>query len=309
MKKSIIATVFALISSLLPLQAKAASFSEIYVFGDSLSDTGNFFEATGQPPSPPYFKGRLSNGPVWTEYLATEIGLTPNPNNNFAFFGATTGNTNVQVPGLPGLQQQINGFTQATRVADPEALYIVWAGSNDYTLGNITDPSIPVNNILTAVNSLADVGAKNIMVVNLGDLGETPATNQDPVVSTFLNQLTAGHNSLLAQSLNQSKNPELNLIPLDVNSFFKAALNNPESFGLTNVTDACLDLETGRICNNPDEYLFWDSVHPTTFAHEGIAQLAAQELDSRTTQVREPVATFALLTFGILGVATLKKGG
>lgn len=51
--------------SCLPETAQAASlgsFDEIYVFGDSLSDTGNVFEATEEflPPSPPYYHGSQS---------------------------------------------------------------------------------------------------------------------------------------------------------------------------------------------------------------------------------------------------------
>lgn len=40
----------------------------VVVFGDSLSDNGNLFAQTGQPPAP-YFQGRFSNGPVWVEQL------------------------------------------------------------------------------------------------------------------------------------------------------------------------------------------------------------------------------------------------
>src|SRR5215469_5066295 len=48
----------------------------IIVFGDSLPDTGNAFEATGhrEPASPPYFDGRFSNGPVWVEDFAASFG-------------------------------------------------------------------------------------------------------------------------------------------------------------------------------------------------------------------------------------------
>ena len=43
----------------------------IYVFGDSLHDTGNLFKATeGEMPSRIYYEGRFSNGPVYCEYLA-----------------------------------------------------------------------------------------------------------------------------------------------------------------------------------------------------------------------------------------------
>ena len=51
-----------------------APFSEIVVFGDSLSDTGNLNLASGGVfAGPPYFSGRFSNGPVWVEVLAHRV--------------------------------------------------------------------------------------------------------------------------------------------------------------------------------------------------------------------------------------------
>src|SRR4028118_1275503 len=104
-----------------PNKASAQNFDEIYVFGDSLSDVGNVFQATRgeSPSSPPYFKGRYSNGPVWVEYLASRLRLTSNPNTNFAYGGATTGNYR-DMP--PGLLAQIKSFTTTYSSANPKAL-------------------------------------------------------------------------------------------------------------------------------------------------------------------------------------------
>ena len=80
-------------------------FSKVYVFGDSNVDNGNVYIATSAdpndqypttPPSPPYDRGRFSNGPVWVEVMAERLGL-PNPEaslaggTNYAGGGATTG--------------------------------------------------------------------------------------------------------------------------------------------------------------------------------------------------------------------------
>jgi phospholipase/lecithinase/hemolysin len=50
----------------------AASFDEIVIFGDSLSDNGNLVFIENQPEPDPelYYQGRFYNGPVWVEYLA-----------------------------------------------------------------------------------------------------------------------------------------------------------------------------------------------------------------------------------------------
>jgi len=54
--------------------ASAQSYNRLVVFGDSLSDNGNLYAVSGQPVSPPYFQGRFSNGPVFTELLGFNAG-------------------------------------------------------------------------------------------------------------------------------------------------------------------------------------------------------------------------------------------
>ena len=307
MKKQIVTTGFVLFSFMLPLKATAASFSQLYVFGDSLSDTGNAFNATGIPPSPPYFQGRASNGPVWVEYLADDLELTSEQQTNYAFFGATTGsssNSTITGAEIPGLQQQINSFKATNTSADPNALYVISAGANDY-FGGATNPSIPVTNLSTAVNSLADYGAKNIMVANLPDLGKLPQTSGNPQISSGLSALSQAHNSGLAANLNLFRQQsDVNIIPVDVNSFFNQAIASPSQFNFTNVTEACLTQTS--ICTNPNEYLFWDRVHPTTAAHKFVGEIAFSSLESKA--VPEPAATLGILTIGMGALALRKRG-
>jgi lysophospholipase L1-like esterase len=53
----------------------------IITFGDSLSDSGAFFDTTrratgaGVPPSPPYFMGRFSNGPIGIDVIEWLLGV------------------------------------------------------------------------------------------------------------------------------------------------------------------------------------------------------------------------------------------
>jgi hypothetical protein len=192
----------------------APDFSNVFVFGDSLSDQGQLFAATGgQFPPFPYFEGRISNGPVWIESLAPRLGLTTSLLNNFSVAGAATSDANYNEAllgtDLPGLSDQLNYFLQGLggQPADPEALYVVWAGANDYFLP--FDPSRPdlvitqaVTNLATTVATLHAVGAQHIAVLNLSDMGLTPyalATGQ----SAGLTALSAGFNGALAGALNQ----------------------------------------------------------------------------------------------------------
>ena len=89
-----------LVMLLAPGVASAGPITSLYVFGDSLSDSGNAFLLTGGFPPAPYAQ-RASNGPVAVERLAFDLGLTLVPaalgGTNYAVVGATTGP--VQIPG------------------------------------------------------------------------------------------------------------------------------------------------------------------------------------------------------------------
>jgi phospholipase/lecithinase/hemolysin len=287
---------------LFPLRAFAASFTDIYVFGDSLSDTGNLSAATGGviPPSPPYSPGRASNDLLWIEYLAEDLGATTT---NYAFGGATTGSENTFVPGLIGLEQQITNFQATNAIANPDALYVVWAGANDYLGAGVTDPSVPVGNLTNSITTLAESGAENFLVLNLPDLGQLPATNTT-VLSSPLNALTAAHNSSLDTALNNlSLSYGIDIYDVDVNSLFAEAIASPASFGFTNVTDPCLT--AASVCSNPDEYLFWDDLHPTAVGHELVGDLALERLDSQP--IPEPNTGLGVLALEALGVGTIAK--
>ncbi|MBV8885813.1 MAG: SGNH/GDSL hydrolase family protein [Chroococcidiopsidaceae cyanobacterium CP_BM_RX_35] len=333
MKNSIAAVGLSLFTFMLPLKAVAATFSSIYVFGDSLSDTGNVFNSSGNtfPPSP-YFNGRFSNGPNWIDDLAQKLGLTsptpitkvsagvsPTDGINFAFGGATTGADNTISPAFPGLRQEVGSFTNLLQKgvsADPKALYIIWAGANDYlpttsSFVPYTQPNTSLNNLSSAVTSLYNDGARNVLVVNLADLGKTPlALGTDqliPGTSARLNTLTQEHNAGLTQEiqgLSQSLTG-INLISLDVNSLFNQATapNNP--YGFENVTTPCFNSSTGSVCNDPSKFLFWDQTHPTAGTHQIIANAAYTTLE--TESVPEPSTNCALLAFGVIWAGSVFK--
>ena len=83
--------------------ATAGVFTAVIAYGDSLSDNGNLYAATGYPPYP-YWNGRFSNGPVTVEYLANSL---HSPLLDFAWGGATTGVGNVADGGT---QTTLGGF-------------------------------------------------------------------------------------------------------------------------------------------------------------------------------------------------------
>ncbi|WP_404786997.1 SGNH/GDSL hydrolase family protein [Altericista sp. CCNU0014] len=284
MKKRIVFIILFLLTLFLTLMAvavfspkQAPSIRKLYVFGDSLSDTGTVFRSTYglYPSNPPYFQGRFSNGRVWVEYLAEDLGVKQV--GNFAWGGATTGDDATVL--VPGLLSQVQTFTQQHSTATADELYILWAGANDYLQGT-NNSALPVANITKAIEALARIGATRILVANLPDLGQLPAT-QGSDRSRELSQLTQAHNTGLRRSLKvlTQQNPELQVMTLDANLLYQQAVANPQKFGLNQVTRACL---TGSDpCRNPERFLFWDNIHPTTAGHRILADTTVTALKTQ----------------------------
>lgn len=265
-----------LITAFALFAGRANAYSQIVAFGDSLSDDGNFFALTGQPPAP-YFNGRFSNGPVWVETLAGNLGVGLDDR---AVGGAATGTTNVNGVG-GGITDQFNAYLGGT--VDTNALHTVWGGANDFlSLGPTDDPlvalSSAVTNILNGVGGLlaAGVPGQNILVLNLPDLGITPRSLGSPDGGTGATVISGIFNGQLTFNL-ANVFPGSGIMELDVFTLLNDILANPASIGLTNTTEACFDadaLPAPTLCGNPAQYAFWDSIHPTNTLHNELAAAA-----------------------------------
>lgn len=289
------------------VSAQASAYSALYVFGDSLSDTGNVFAATGGTnPPPPYFNGRFSNGPVWVETLSTNLGLgAVNPSllggKNFAWGGATTGGT--PPPAIPGtsLTQQVAGYLVGVGgVADASGLYVVWGGGNDVRAGNITNS---VANISAMITSLAGAGVTTFLVPNLPNIGLTPdAIAGGPGVVAGATFLSTTFNAQLAAALpGLAAGLSVNIISLDVFGFLNNTIANSPGNGFTNTTNKCLDTAVPSLCANPNNYIFWDGIHPTAAAQALLGNFAT------ATVIPVPAAAWLFVSaFAALGALRRK---
>ena len=291
--------------------AAQPNYSAMYVFGDSLSDNGNDFAVTTAqqmvPAVPPsvtpyatYWQGRFSNGPVAVEYLwklvsrknsaeLTPFALTGHLDKkssvNFSFGGAGSGTQNLTPNGfsVPGLVGQIGLYSAALerKKSDSKALYVVWAGSNDY-LQNIThDPYVVIGNISNSIRALYDTGARDFLVPNMPDLGATPLVKAQGASVPFT-LLSKSHNALLDSTLNSlARLKGIKIVRLDVftlgTTLVKTGLVNADVPALaflspgTGAVD-CLFRNPSTCVDVPQAgflapFLYWDVLHPTTQVH------------------------------------------
>ena len=292
-------------------RAALASVQTMFVFGDSLSDSGNSGVVSGNTfPAPPYYNFRFSNGKVAVEYLwellhpgsssftASLLGGT-----NYAIGGSSSGlvNSVEQTPyDNKGIAWQLASFQTANPVYDPgTTLFVVRVFPNDvfyYTnpataglsVGTYSGgaggpvafnalPAIGVNNIVGTIQTLVADGALNFLVVNSPDLSKTPAYRNTPIAAEMA-AVSLSFNTLLQQEMAglAAANPQLSITTFDTNSLLNEVLANPGAYGFTNVEEACF--ANGVECANPAEYLYWDRLHPTTQGHALFGQGMAQAL-------------------------------
>lgn len=266
-----------------PFNVLAEEFNQIYIFGDSLSDSGNLFRLTGGtiPYSPLYLPGRATNGQVWVESLSQLLGVEANSVYNFAIAGATSDSQNV-LQGFPGLDFQLNNFILTPGKATGSDLFILWAGTNDYSVYGI-DTNTVVPNLTNAINIFTSKGASNIVVVNLFDLGKTPGAQGSAELTNATNNYNRSLNAALGE-IARTK-PNLNIIPLDVNALFHEIIAEPSRYGFVNVTNGYLTEAASGIGFTPDQYLFIDTIHPTARGNQLIADYAIAVLKSPQTVI------------------------
>ena len=280
------------------------SYSQIYAFGDSLSDAGNIYTATAHLlPASPYDDGHFSNGPTWVEDLANDLGLpalTPSllGGTDFAFGGAETGQEALHNRNILDLPSQLAQFVSAAPSPAPGALYTLSIGAND-VLDSIgayaANPSGAIANIGQAVANetsfiaaLAADGARNVLVMNVPDLGKAPGeTSQGGAVAMTATRLSALYDSELNAALGAlAAQSGITIQVMNAFGLLDLAVSHPAAFGLTNVTDP---VWTGTY-GNPNSgqlnavgaaqngYLFFDQLHPTETGHLALAGLAQHAL-------------------------------
>lgn len=284
----------------------ATPLNNIVVFGDSLSDNGNLYEFMNHqlPPSPPYYKGRFTNGPVWIEHLVASY-FPKDPGAHlfdYAYGGAGVSEEAGDEDVLFTLKREVNNYlTSHQDKASEDSLFVVWIGANNYlampseidkTLEDVT------GGITHSLQRLAEKGAKHILVVNIPDLGNTPAAIEFDSIET-MTYFSKVHNAVLSNTVTTLKQqfPDVEWLFFDMSEAFAEVIANPQAFGFSNITQPCVDLVTDNLTKKSvinmvaavkpkikqdacDGYLFFDLVHPTALAHQLLSNRAKKMLDN-----------------------------
>ena len=297
--------------------AERPPYSGIVVFGTSLSDSGNAFALRGGTntppdylvdplliPSVPYARGghHFSNGATWIEQFARSIGLAGSVRPAFASSSPTA--TNYAVGSARAyddganfnLTDQVSAFlADAGGAAPSDALYVIEMGSNDIrdaivayqTGGPAAAQAIllqAIQSIAAQIQTLHAAGAREFLVWIPPNVALTPALRGlaavNPAVTPLATGLTLAFNAGLKGALaGLAQLPGVTITQLDAYTLLNNIAAAPDGYGLTDVASACLTPSVPPFfCQNPDDYLFWDGIHPSRAGHAITAQEAARVL-------------------------------
>jgi cholinesterase len=276
-------------SSILSLPAYAVDINDLFVFGDSYSDTGAFVE--------------LSNGPTAVGYLAQDfdITLTTSKNADPGTDGVNFAESGARVfvgPNPPATQprsltQQVAEFqnyvdNDKVTFNPSTSLFFLLGGLNDHT--KVTSAQV---NAATAsqVATLYSLGARIFEIALL------PATV--PPFTDSADNFNPGYETLVPELKAEYPDAVFNLSNWGPDYDF--IHDNPSLYGITNTTDPCNTFGASPVCSAPNTYFYYYVDHPSTYTHEIVGNELYNEVLGLPSPVPEP-STWAMMLLGFLGL-------
>ncbi len=300
--------------------ATAAPYSTLFVFGDSLLDAGQFPDLAGPQGASLRFTNRTgptyrpgsgeSSGLTSSTLLGQQLGVAPTDlgastspinaalgqadGNNWAVGGyrtdqileSITAQSQVTLPDSGTVLRSRPGYLPGNGLrADPNALYYLSGGGNDFLQGRVSSPGEArqaAGRLADSAQALQQAGARYIVVWLLPDIGNTPAFSNSPL-QPAVSGLSAAFNAALVERLTLI---DAHIIPLNIPLLINEAVNDPTRFGFatdTSLIGTCFSGD-GCVANpvygingtspDPDRLFFNDRVHPTTAAQRLLADYA-----------------------------------
>lgn len=281
---------FSFSSAGMSFAAQSIDVKQMVVLGDSYSDNGNTFRASGDTyPGEAYYKGHFSNGVNWSEYLSKSLGVKAF--RNYAYGQAQVlGDVNLQTHSntsdkqawkftIPDLAGEVGEYINGGNLDPAHTLYFIFIGTNDflnYTPGTKQqDQQFVVRTfegLEVQVNRLKVLGASRIVIFNMRDLELSPlayqlAEKQGNNYTSKLNAMVSAYNNLLLQKYGYSKNT----LVYNINEFdavnFKSKNPQPCYVNEGNYID-----KVNLVCTDPKSHFFYDRIHPTTSINRLISE-------------------------------------
>ena len=269
--------------------------SELIIISGSLSDVGNYYAVHGDFGYP-FAPHRSTNGPNLDDYFAEIMNFENKPSlhligpvqgNNFAVFQSLArGN------GPEDLPAQITAYLNSRGGrADADALHLFLISGSD-VIDALLQPSDTVATQIidatvrgqeVALWRLINAGAKKIYAPGFTDLAYTPYAIKNRVVPRarrISEEYDRKYNAMLDridQQLMVQRRTDVEVIRWDFLGYTRRLFKNPQQFGFTNTTDACVDLLPSGKCNF-DKFMFLAEFFPTTRVHRLFAIAMAQNL-------------------------------
>ena len=283
----------------------------------------------GLIPPAPYESGRFSDGSIWADSFGVSASLTGGT--GYAFGAARSGP--LPVPAFPvatpSMTEQLDMyFADRGPSAPSNALFVIAGGGNDIRAaggvfietfetalaengGDVAAATATamarasavleatVSNVLGMVSNLAAAGARNLLVWLAPNPSVAPESRAlEPQVIALLGSLAESYNVALADGLSliELVLPALDIRRFDLAALLDSAIADPAAFGFSDATSPCVDLAS--VCANPDEFLFWDGLHPTS---------AGQSIIGEQVRALYAIPEPGSVTLLIVGIAYLLR--
>jgi phospholipase/lecithinase/hemolysin len=272
-----------------PTPASAVVINDLFVFGDSYSDTGAFFPLVN------------TGGSTAVGYLAQNFGITlttsknPDPGTNGVNF-AESGARVFAGPKPPATQprsltQQVaefQNYVDSDKLSfDPSStLFFLAGGLNDHTTSSAEIDAATASQVST----LYSLGARIFEIALLPQ--DVPAFTDSAV------NLNPGYEALVPEL--QSEFPDATIALSNWGPDYDNIIEHPSEFGITNVTDPCM-VSPSMICSTPGTFFYYFNSHPSDASHHIVGNDLFTEVLGLPSPVPEP-STWAMMLLGFVGL-------